>query len=94
MIVLVVLSMISRGFSRRFLRLFFTSDFFSTWLVIFCFVVDVLFLPLTSFTVRHSNLDGPSNIVFLILLIWPLMYSGCSFFVFCFWYILILSRLS
>ena len=44
------------------------------------------FLPLTSFTIFHAIHDCLSSTEFLILLIWPWMYSTC-----CFWYVLVLS---
>ena len=46
-------------------------------------------LLFTSFTVYYANCDCLSSIKFLILFIWPWMYSNCSF-----WYVLVLSGLS
>ena len=82
-------SVISGWFPSRFLKCPFHIWSFSSWLAAFSFAFEVLFLPITSFTVCHANHNCLSLNEFLILLIWPWMYSNCSF-----WYVFVLSWLS
>ena len=55
-------------------------------LAVFSFALEVLFILLTSFTVCYAIRDWLFCTRFLILLIWPWMYSFCSF-----WYVLVSS---
>ena len=82
---LVGLSVISGGFPKRFLKCSFHFCSILSRLVAFNFGVNVFFLPLTSFFVCHGNRDCLLSTKFLILLIWPCMYSSWVFFV-CFIY--------
>ena len=76
---LVGLSVNSGGFPRQIIEMFFLllKSSLLSW--------QLLVLP-TSFTVCHTNSDCLSPTEFLILLIWPWVYSGCSF-----WCVLVLS---
>ena len=66
--------MISRRFLSRFLICSFHLWSLSSWLAAFHFVLEMLFLLLTSFTVCHANHLCPSYTKFLILLIWSWIY--------------------
>ena len=66
---------------KRFLECSFHLERLSSWLAAFSFALEVLFLPLTSFTVYPANHDCLSSSEFLILLIWYWMYSNWFFFV-------------
>ena len=78
--------MISRGFSSRFLKCSFHSWCLFSWLSAFCFIPAMLFLLFNSFTVCHASRDYLPSTEFLILLIWPGIYSSCSS-----WYVLVSS---
>ena len=80
------------GFSKQILEMFFPHlySFFLTG----CYSLNivVLFLLLTSFTVCHAIRDCLSSTEFLILLIWPWMYSIYSFCnIFIRWFCVFLS---
>ena len=53
----------------------------SSCLAAFSFAFEVFFLLLTSFTIFHTIHDCLSSTEFLILFIWPWMYSSCSYLV-------------
>ena len=74
-------------FPSRFSKCSFHSCI-SSCLAAFSFVLNVVFLLLSSFIVCHSIRDCLSSTKFLILLIWLCMYS-CSFL-----YVLVLSGFS
>ena len=57
-----------------------------SWLTALSFALDVLFFRLTSLTVSHAIRDYLSPTEFLILSIWPWMYTNYSF-----WYVLVSS---
>ena len=69
--------MISESFLSRFLKYSFHFTSLSSRLAAFSFALDELFLPFTSFTVCHAIRDRLSSTEFLILSIWPCMYSNC-----------------
>ena len=73
-------------FPSRFFKHSFHMCIRSSWQAAFSLALDVLFLLLTSFTVCDAVWSCLSSTEFLILLIWPWMYSICSF-----WYALISS---
>ena len=74
------------NFPSRYLKCSFHFCIRSSWLVAFSSALEMLFLLLTSFTVCHAVQGCLSSTEFLILLIWPWMYSICSF-----WYVSICS---
>ena len=65
-------------FSKQILEMFFL--FLYSWMTTFSLALKELFPFLTSFTVCHAIHDCLSSTQFLILLIWPWMYSHCSFY--------------
>ena len=71
--------MISGGFPTRFLKCSFYFWSLSSWLAAFSFALETLFLFFTSFTFYYAICYCLSSIEFLILLIWPWMYSNKSF---------------
>ena len=79
MIFWIGLSGISGGFMSRFLKCSFHFKSLSSWQTAFSFAPNMIFLPLTSFTVCHANCGCLFSTELLILLIWPLMYSNFSF---------------
>ena len=83
-IFVIGLSVTLGDFPSRFLKCFFHICICSSWQAAFSLVVEMLFLLLTSFIVCYTKQDCLSSIEFLISLIWPWMYSICSF-----WYVLI-----
>ena len=85
-IFMIGLSVTLGDFPRRYVKCSFYMCICSFWLAAFSLALEELFLLLTSFTVRHAIWDCLSSTEFLILLIWPWMYSICSF-----WYALIYS---
>ena len=87
-IFVIGLSVILEEFPRKYLKCSSLFYSLSSRLAAFSLAFEVLFLLLPSFTVHHTNCDCLSP-TFLISLIWPGMYSSCSF-----WYVLFLSGLS
>ena len=77
----VRLSRISRVFPSRFLKCSFHFKSLFSWLTAFTFALEVLFYSFFSFTFWHANCDCLSSTEFLILLMWPWMYSSFSFLV-------------
>ena len=84
------LSVIWGVFLSRFLKCSFHFGSLSPLLKAFSFAPDVLFLLLTSFTICHSLRNCLFSTEFLLLSIWPWMYSKCPFWFF----LLVLSRIS
>ena len=82
-IFVIVLSVTLGNFPSRFLKCSFHMCICSR-LAAFSFALEVLVLLFTSFTVCHTIWDCLSSTEFVILLIWPWMYSICSF-----WYALV-----
>ena len=68
-------------FPSKFLKCSFDICIRSSLLSAFSFALEVLFLLLTSFIVCHAIRGYLSSTEFLILLIWPWMYSFCYVFV-------------
>ena len=79
-------SQILERFPRIFLKCSLHFWSLSSWQTALSFALKVLFLPFTLFTVCHAIHNCLSSSKFLILLIWPWIYSACSF-----WHILVLS---
>ena len=75
---MICLSGISGRFSSKFLKCSFHLSNLSSWMVALNFTLEMLFIPLISFTVYHANRDCLFSTEFLILSIWPWMYSNCS----------------
>ena len=80
LIILVIGScVIFGGFPSKFSKCCFHSFILSCWFAALSFALAVFFLLLTSFIVCHAILDCLSSTESLILSIWFLMYSVCSF---------------
>ena len=80
LIILVIGScVIFGGFPSKFSKCCFHSFILSCWFAALSFALAVFFLLLTSFIVCHAILDCISSTESLILFIWFLMYSVCSF---------------
>ena len=76
------LSVISRGFSCRFLKCSFHFRSLSSWQATFSFALKMHFLLLTTFTVCHALHDCLFSIEFLILsnclkCIWIVLFGMC-----------------
>ena len=80
LIILVIVScVIFGGFPSRFSKCCFQSFILSCWFAAFSFALAVFFLLLTSFIVCQAIPECLSSTESLILYIWFLMYSVCSF---------------
>ena len=80
------LSVMFGEFPSRYLECSFHIHILSSWLVAFSFALEVCFLWFPSFSVCHVIRNYLSSTKFLILLIWPWIYSFC--------YVLVLFGLS
>ena len=81
--------MVSERFSDRYLKCSFLFRSLSSYQVTFSFALAVIVLTLTSFGICHIIPDCQYSTEFLILLIWPWIYSHWSF-----WYMLVCSFLA